>query len=62
MKNVMPDLVILNKRVHVEKANEAFYDWEKAHYIRETPFSDDDRQIWVMGYLAALNELERIEK
>jgi hypothetical protein len=62
MRNLTPDLVILNKRVHVEKANEAFYDWEKAHYIRETPFSDDDRQVWVMGYLAALKELERIEK
>ena len=63
MDKLTPDLVTLNKRSHVVQATEAFYDWEKAHYIRETPFSDDDRQVWVMGYLEALRKiLERIER
>jgi hypothetical protein len=63
MDKLTPDLAFLNKESHVVKANEAFYRWEEKHYIRETPFSDLDRHVWVMGYLEAVREIiERIEK
>jgi len=39
------------------KANEAFYEWEKHHYgDEESDYSDDDRMIWVEGYLQALRD------
>jgi hypothetical protein len=39
------------------KANEAFYKWEKHHYgDEESDYSDDDRMIWVEGYLQALRD------
>ena len=37
------------------KANEAFYKWEK-DYGDESDLSDDDRMIWVEGYLQALRD------
>jgi hypothetical protein len=37
------------------KANEAFYKWEK-DYGEESDLSDDDRMIWVEGYLQALRD------
>ena len=38
------------------KANEAFYEWETAHYGDESDLSDDDRMLWVEGYLQALRD------
>lgn len=39
------------------KANAAFYEWEKHHYgDEESDYSDDDRMIWVEGYLQALRD------
>ena len=37
------------------KANAAFYEWEK-DYGDESDLSDDDRMIWVEGYLQALRD------
>ena len=37
------------------KANEAFYKWE-SDYGDESDLSDDDRMIWVEGYLQALRD------
>ena len=37
------------------KANEAFYKWER-DYEEESDLSDDDRMIWVEGYLQALRD------
>ena len=37
------------------KANEAFYKWER-DYGEESDLSDDDRMIWVEGYLQALRD------
>jgi hypothetical protein len=37
------------------KANAAFYEWEK-DYGEESDLSDDDRMIWVEGYLQALRD------
>ena len=37
------------------KANEAFYKWER-DYGDESDLSDDDRMIWVEGYLQALRD------
>ena len=37
------------------KANAAFYAWEKHHYTEGvSDYSDEDRMIWVEGYLEAL--------
>jgi len=33
-----------------QKANEAFYEWEKSLYGDNSPLSDDDRLLWVQGY------------
>jgi hypothetical protein len=39
------------------KANAAFYAWEKRHYTEGvSDYSDDDRMIWVEGYLEALGD------
>jgi len=38
------------------QANEAFYTWEELHYGDDSELSDDDRQIWVEGYLQALRD------
>ena len=37
------------------KANAAFYEWER-DYGEESDLSDDDRMIWVEGYLQALRD------
>lgn len=37
------------------KANEAFYLWERDSG-EESDLSDDDRMIWVEGYLQALRD------
>jgi hypothetical protein len=37
------------------KANEAFYKWER-DFGEESDLSDDDRMIWVEGYLQALRD------
>jgi len=36
------------------KANAAFYEWEKLHYGDDSDLSDDDRMLWIEGYLQAL--------
>ena len=39
------------------QAKEAFYAWEHQHYgDGESDYSDDDRNIWVEGYVQALKE------
>ena len=38
-------------------ANEAFYKWER-DFGEESDLSDDDRMIWVEGYLQALRDLK----
>ena len=30
-----------------------FYEWESDKYGQDTPLSDDDKDIWVEGYLYA---------
>lgn len=37
------------------KANEAFYLWER-DFKDESDLSDDDRIIWIEGYLQALRD------
>jgi hypothetical protein len=37
------------------KANAAFYEWER-DFGEESDLSDDDRMIWVEGYLQALRD------
>jgi hypothetical protein len=37
------------------KANAAFYEWER-DYGEESDLSDDDRMMWVEGYLQALRD------
>ena len=37
------------------KANEAFYKWER-DFGEESDLSDDERMIWVEGYLQALRD------
>jgi hypothetical protein len=39
------------------KANEAFYKWER-DFGEESDLSDDDRMIWVEGYLQALRDAQ----
>lgn len=39
-----------------DKANEAFYKWEALEYGDDSELSDDDRMIWVEGYLQALRD------
>ena len=39
------------------KANEAFYKWERDCVGEESSLSDDDRRIWVQGYLQALRDV-----
>jgi hypothetical protein len=36
-----------------EYANEAFYRWEKKLFGEETPLSDNDRNLFVTGYVVA---------
>lgn len=38
------------------KANEAFYLWERDSFKGESGLSDDDRAVWVQGYLQALRD------
>jgi len=38
------------------KANKAFYEWERLHHGDDSDLSDDDREIWVEGYLQALRD------
>ena len=38
------------------KANEAFYKWESDCTKGESDLSDDDRRVWVQGYLQALRD------
>lgn len=38
------------------KVNEAFYQWEKTHYGNDSDLSDDDRMLWIEGYLQALRD------
>lgn len=40
------------------KANEAFYKWEALEYGDDSELSDDDRMIWVEGYLQALRDAQ----
>jgi hypothetical protein len=39
-----------------EKANEAFYEWERVCHGNDSDLSDDDRMIWIEGYLQALRD------
>ena len=41
-----------------EKANEAFYKWEALEYGDDSELSDDDRMVWIEGYLQALRDAE----
>ena len=38
------------------KANDAFYEWEKFYYGDDSDLSDDDRMLWIEGYLQALRD------
>jgi hypothetical protein len=40
-----------------QKANQAFYEWEKSQYGDNSPLSDDDRILWVKGYKAGVMAL-----
>jgi hypothetical protein len=39
------------------EANEAFYQWELQQYKNDSPLSDDDRNLWVIGYIKAMEKL-----
>jgi hypothetical protein len=34
-------------------ATEAFYEWEQGRYNGNSPLSDDDRIVWMQGYVYA---------
>ena len=38
-------------------ANQEFYRWEKAQYGDNSPLSDNDREVWVKGYLWAQEKM-----
>jgi hypothetical protein len=44
------------KPINREQANEAFYTWEELIYEGNSDLSDDDREIWVEGYLQGLRD------
>ena len=49
----MTDKFFADTRDMVIKANEAFYEWEQGRYNGHSPLSDDDRIIWMQGYVYA---------
>lgn len=44
------------KPINRGQANEAFYAWEELIYEGNSDLSDDDREIWVEGYLQGLRD------
>jgi hypothetical protein len=38
------------KEMHFE-ANEKFYEWESFKFGNKSPLSDDDRLLWIEGYM-----------
>ena len=40
-----------------QHANQAFYKWEQAQYGNNSPLSDDDRILWVKGYIEGVMQL-----
>lgn len=40
------------------KANEAFYKWEALEHGDDSELSDDDRMVWIEGYLQALRDVQ----
>ena len=50
---------MIETKTNWAKANEAFYEWEKHHYEdEESDYSDDDRMVWIEGYLQALRDAQ----
>jgi len=41
------------KKEEVNNARDKFYEWESDKYGQDTPLSDDDKDIWIEGYLYA---------
>ena len=41
------------KREQWHNARDKFYEWESDKYGQDTPLSDDDKDIWIEGYLYA---------
>jgi hypothetical protein len=37
------------------EATQAFYEWEEVKYSGTSPLSDDDRHIWIQGYVYAID-------
>jgi len=35
------------------EAAQAFYEWEEVKYSGTSPLSDDDKHIWIQGYVYA---------
>ena len=35
------------------ESSHAFYEWEELRYSGNSPLSDDDKQIWMQGYVYA---------
>lgn len=33
------------------EANEKFYEWERFEFGNKSPLSDDDRRLWIEGYM-----------
>ena len=52
VEEIFSDMIITNDWA---KANEAFYAWER-NSGEVSDLSDDDRMIWVEGYLQALRD------
>jgi hypothetical protein len=40
-----------------QNAHDQFYKWEYEQYGNNSPLSDDDRILWVQGYLYAVSNL-----
>lgn len=38
-------------------ANQQFYEWEASQYGDNSPLSDEDRILWVKGYLQGVGHL-----
>lgn len=57
----MSDTFFENTRDMVIKANEAFYVWEQGRYNGHSPLSDDDRIVWMQGYVYAHTQRETQE-
>jgi hypothetical protein len=37
------------------EAAQAFYEWEEVKYSGTSPLSDDDKHIWIQGYVYAID-------